>query len=311
MKNVVVVGSLNMDLVSTVGTMPREGETILANSFSMHSGGKGANQAAAVGRLGGCVDMIGALGDDAFAQQLADDLADAGVGTAGIKRVAGSSGCATILVAASGSNCIVVNAGANAQLCPEDLDHAASRIADAAVILCQLETPLDTVEHLGELALRAGSCFVLDPAPAPTAPLSEALMKSVTWLTPNETETATLLALLGQGHCDLSSEDDVQAAADVLLNAGPRNVVIKRGSQGVYIAGKDCTASFIVAPAVTAVDTTAAGDAFNGGFAFALAQGKSPAEAAAFACRVAAYSVTRHGAQEAMPTMDDLNTFLQ
>lgn len=306
MKTIVVVGSLNVDLVSTLDRMPVEGETIAGTGFQIHSGGKGANQAVAIGRLGAPVEMVGALGDDAFAETLAADLRSAGVGTAGVKRVAGSSGCAIILVAKSGSNCIVVNAGANAELRPDDLHQHASLFRDASVVLCQLETPIETVMEAAVLARAASVPFVLDPAPMTAEALPAELLKLVTWLTPNETETAALLSQMGQPGHDLGSDPGVERAAEQLLSMGPRNVILKRGSRGVYLAGADCTPAHIAAEPVTAVDTTAAGDAFNGGFAFALAQGKTPAEAAAFACSVAAFSVTRCGAQESMPLMADL-----
>jgi ribokinase len=214
-ERIVVVGSLNMDLVPTVEAMPREGETITGNSFSIHSGGKGGNQAVAIGRLGGSVEMIGALGDDAFAQQLEADLTAAGVGTAGIKHVPGSTGCATILVASSGSNSIVANPGANAHLLPEDLDRESARIAVAAVVLCQLETPLGTVEHLCRIISRTGACFVLDPAPAPKVPIPKDLLKRVTWLTPNETETGTLLSLLGHEPWTSRQRGELQRQAHI------------------------------------------------------------------------------------------------
>ena len=310
MKKIVVVGSLNMDLVSRVVTLPQEGETITGTSFSMHPGGKGANQAVAAGKLGADVEMIGALGDDAFADRLFAELAHAGVGAACIKRVQGTSGCATILVSETGSNCIVVTPGSNAQLDPEDLERASGMIEKAAVVLCQLETRLDTVLHLAEITARAGVPLVLDPAPMAVEPLPMELLQRVTWLTPNETETAGLLAQLGHAGLDLSSDKGLERAAAVLQSAGPRNVIIKRGDKGVYMSGLDCMASRIAAPKVTAVDTTAAGDAFNGGFAFALAQGKSPHAAAEFACTVAAFSVMSPGAQESMPSMDALNQWL-
>lgn len=304
-KTIVVVGSLNLDLVARVNRLPTLGETITGLDFQTHCGGKGANQAVALARLGASVKMIGKLGTDAFATQLREGIEGAGVDIGCIESVPGSSGTALITTSTSGENTIVVIPGANAALLPEDIDRYREQIEQASMVLAQLEIPPQTTEYLGEVVRNAGVPFLLDPAPA--YPLSREFLRSVTWLTPNESETRLLLAADADGQ----SSSSVTEAADRLLRLGVRNVILKLGAKGVYLAGKDVEPTFVEAFPVEAVDTTAAGDAFNGAFAFALAQRRmSPAEAAEFACGVAALSVTRCGAQPSMPTIDESEAFL-
>jgi ribokinase len=304
-KKIVVVGSINLDLVAYVPRMPAEGETIVGNGFATYPGGKGANQAVAAARLGGDVVMIGRLGQDQFATQLLQDLQGAGVNTECVLNVPKPSGSAVILVTAQGGNSIVVIPGANYELGPADLDRHIETLRDAAVILAQLEIPIETVEHLGELAAKLSVPFLLDPAPAQA--LSPSILRNVTWLTPNESETSSILSHLGSSDVDLLGREAISAAAERLLAAGVGNVILKLGSRGVYLAGKDVPPTHIATYRVDAVDTTAAGDAFNGGFAYALTHGLPPLEAARFACAVAAISVTRAGAQPSMPTLAEVN----
>jgi ribokinase len=306
LKKIVVVGSINLDLVAYVPRMPAEGETIVGNDFATYPGGKGANQAVAAARLGGDVVMIGRLGQDHFAKQLLQALEDAGVNTACVLNVAKPSGSAVILVTAEGGNSIVVIPGANHQLHAADLDQHLDALRGAAVILAQLEIPIDTVQHLGELAATLCVPFILDPAPAQA--LSPNILRNVTWLTPNESETSNILTHLGYPMEDLLGDDAISAASERLLATGARNVILKLGSRGVYLSGKDVPSTYIAPYRVDAVDTTAAGDAFNGGFAYGLTQGMPPVEAARFACAVAAISVTRAGAQPSMPTLAEVNT---
>jgi ribokinase len=178
-------------------------------------------------------------------------------------------------------------------------------LREAAVILAQLEVPIETVEWLGEVAATLGVPFILDPAPAQA--LSPAILRNVTWLTPNESETSSILRNLGDSIEDLLGEDAVAKASERLLATGVRNVILKLGSRGVFLAGKDVASTFIAPYKVEAVDTTAAGDAFNGGFAYGLTHGMPAIEAARFACAVAAISVTRAGAQPSMPTLAEVN----
>lgn len=248
--------------------------------------------------------MIGRLGTDAFGMQLRAGLDTAGVDTGCVTNVDGPSGSAVILVTPHGGNSIVVVPGANNSLQPEDLETHLETIRGASILLAQLEIPLNTVERLGELAAELGIPFLLDPAPAQA--LSGAMLRNVTWLTPNESETRTVLEHLG-GTVD---DSDVAGAAERILATGVRNVILKLGSRGMYLAGKDVEAGFVPAYRVTAVDTTAAGDAFNGGFAYALTRGQTPLAAAGFAAAVAGISVTRVGAQPSMPQLADVEALM-
>ena len=303
-KRIVVVGSINLDLVAATEHIPIAGETVAGSLFQTFAGGKGANQAVAVARLGAQVSMIGKLGNDAFGVQLRESLANANVNTDAVDIVSGSSGVALITTDTEGQNAITVVAGANARLSPSDLDAQIGLIRSAGILLTQLEIPIETVEYLARIAAEGEIPLMLDPAPA--RPLPSSLLKRVNWLTPNETETCILTGL-PPGDLD---ETSLEEAADKLLDAGCRNVVLKLGNRGCYVALADGTRERLPAYAVSAVDTTAAGDAFNGAFAVALVNGQSPIEAAAWASGVAAISVTRHGAQTSMPTAVEVDRFL-
>jgi ribokinase len=296
-KSIVVIGSLNVDLVARVDRIPVPGETIIGLNFEMFSGGKGANQATAAARLGAPVKMIGKLGSDAFAAQLREGLEKSGVDT--------SSGTALIESSADGENSIVVIPGANALLLPADIDRHRHEIEEAAIVLAQLEIPRETTEYLAYVVHAAGVPLILDPAPA--RHLSREVLSRVDWLTPNETETQMLLGLTANG----VSSTPVPEAAARLLDMGVRNVILKLGARGVYLAGQDVESGAIEGREVEVVDTTGAGDAFNGAFAFALVHNEMDVrEAAAFACGAAALSVTRAGAQASMPTLDECESFL-
>jgi ribokinase len=304
-KRVVVVGSINLDLVATTQRIPLAGETVSGISFNTFPGGKGANQAVAAARLGAPVSMIGKLGNDSFGATLRASLEAAGVDTRAVGNVPTSSGLAQITTAANGENAIVVVGGANAQLFPVDLDTHIDVIRQSGILLTQLETPMETIEHLAEIAYREGRPLVLDPAPA--RPLPESLLRRVEWLTPNETETCSLLEMSAQELPQNALED----AATKLLQRGSRNVLLKLGQRGCYLALADGTRKLLPAFAVSAIDTTAAGDAFNGAFAMAMLQGKDPISSATWASAVAAISVTRRGAQPSMPTAAEVQAFLQ
>jgi ribokinase len=308
-KTIVVVGSINMDMVASVERMPALGETMHGISFATYPGGKGANQAVGAARLGAPVTMIGRLGKDVFATELRESLVGVGVAIEQIESGEGPSGCAVILTTANGENSIVVIGGANQKLTPQDLETHAAEIGNAAIVLAQLETPLETIVKLGAIAYAAKVPFVLDPAPVCALPAE--LLRTVTWITPNETETVLLMRQLNESIDNIDDTADVKRAAKCLLGAGVRNVLIKMGSKGVYLEGADVAPTFVPAFSVKAVDSTAAGDAFNGGFAYALAvRGFEPAAAARFACAAAALSVTRAGAQPSMPTLDEVERFL-
>lgn len=303
-KPIVVVGSINLDLVTNADHIPAAGETVPGRGFQMHPGGKGANQAVAVARLGYPVQMIGKIGADVSGDQLWAHLRDAGVGLAGVERIDGSSGTAVIVVAPQGENCIVVTPGANARLLPESVDRHLDIISDAGLVMTQLEIPLETVEYLAEVCFRLSIPLMLDPAPARDLP--EKLLSRVSWFTPNEIETAFYLSPTGH-LSDVGSPSD---AGRLLLEKGPAAVILKRGSRGAFLIA-DGLEHQLDAFAVEAVDTTAAGDAFNGAFAVGLMSGKSPVESARFAVAAASLSVTRPGAQPSMPTLAEVTRMLK
>ncbi len=296
-KPIVVVGSINMDLVAHTHHIPVPGQTVIGTGFDTTPGGKGANQAVAVARLGYPVQMVGMVGDDVFGQALLDNLAKAGVGTEAVARVSGPSGVAPILVAESGENSIVVVPGANGKMDKAAVDRQGALIRSAGMVLCQLELPLEIVGHVLALCADAGVPVVLDPAPA--APLPDSAFRQVAWFTPNETEAAFYLG----------NQPNSEAAAQQLLQKGLKGVVLKRGSDGAYVAvaGK---AAWVKPFPVKPVDTVAAGDSFNGAFAVALLEGNDPWAAARFASAAAAISVTRKGAQASMPSRADVERFL-
>jgi ribokinase len=304
-KRIVVVGSINLDLVGATQRIPIAGETVAGLSFQTFPGGKGANQAVAAARLGGSVSLLGKVGTDVFGAQLRESLEESKVNTDGIDVVPGSSGVALITTDAKGENAITVVAGANGYLSPADLDAHISTIRSAGILLTQLEIPLETVEYLGAIAIRERIPLVLDPAPA--RPLPTPLLKCIDWLTPNETEACFLL---GWAPGELSDEV-IEDAANALLALGSRNIIIKLGGRGCYVALLNGVRQLLPAYHVHAIDTTAAGDAFNGAFALALLNGQDPISSASWAAAVAAISVTRPGAQPSMPTSLEVDRFLE
>jgi ribokinase len=294
-----------MDLVTTAERIPLVGETIAGRDFQTHHGGKGANQAVAIARLGYPVELIARLGSDGFGDELWEGLKRAGVGIRGVRQVEGSSGVAVIMVSPQGENCIVVTPGANAMLSPEDLEDHVELIRSAGLVLAQLETPLQTVHRLAEICDREAVPFILDPAPAQTLP--EELLRLVTWFTPNETEAGFYV---GDLSLNLAEGKDSTAMVRALMGTKVRNVLLKRGERGFQMIDGGQVNS-LPAFAVSAIDTTAAGDAFNGAFAVALMSGKSPLESGRFAAAAAAISVTRSGAQDSMPNVLDVQTLLE
>jgi ribokinase len=302
-KSIVVVGSINIDLVAHVERIPARGETLLGRGFETNPGGKGANQAAAVGRLGYPVAMIGRVGADRFGEQLRQSLADAGVDTSAIAVSEAPTGTAVILVEPAGENSIIVTPGANARLSPEDLDAQVDLLRGAAMVLTQLEIPLATVEHLAAICVRAGVALMLDPAPARDLPAT--LWRNLTWITPNDTEARQL--------CQHSSTNGSgpTTTIEALLALGARNVALKLGEHGAYLGMQDGLRAQVPAFAVKPADTTGAGDAFNAAFAVALVRGENPRQAARFAAAAAAVSVTRHGALPSMPSQADVERLME
>jgi ribokinase len=303
-KPIVVVGSINIDLVARAERIPLAGETVSSSDFQMHPGGKGANQAVAVARLGYPVRMIGRVGSDAFGEKLRAQLTESGVDASAVRTSRGPSGVAVIAVAPSGENAIVVTPGANAQVFPKDVDENAEVIRDAGVVLSQLEIPFETVQHLGRLCAEANVPLILDPAPARL--LGADLLERISWLTPNETEIMQCLPDAMRS----SRSQDAFEVVEALVKRVRCGVVLKMGSRGAYVATKDGIRQQIDAFRVDAVDTTAAGDAFNGAFAVGFVMGKSPLESARFAVAASAVSVTRAGAQPSMATMEEVERML-
>ena len=304
-KPIVVVGSINMDLVASAEHIPSVGETIEGTRFQLQPGGKGANQAVAVARLGYSVHMIGKVGDDSFGVQLRNQLEESGVETAGVGGSSGSSGIALIVVSDRGENSIVVIPGANATLTPDFLEQKRDIICSAGVVLTQLEIPLETVEYLASMCERENIPLILDPAPARS--LSRSLLESIAWFTPNETEAAFFAG--GDEGADNSSSPD--AVAVRLFEKGVRRMVLKLGDRGALIVTGADSQLMLKAAKVSAIDTTGAGDAFNGAFATGLLMWNEPFKSARFAIAAAAVSVTRFGAQASMASMNEVQELLE
>lgn len=300
---IVVIGSINMDLVLRVPRMPLPGETLTGGAFRTIPGGKGANQAVACARLSGKVAgaqqvaMVGCVGDDAFGATLRAALVGDGIIDSHVTTLPGvASGIASILVDDNGQNSIVIAGGANDLLSPAHIDAAKALIEQADIVVLQLETPMATVVHAIQLARSLGKTVVLNPAPA--ASLPEGVLELVDYLIPNEIEAAMLAGVSPEGA-------DAKALAAALQKLGSDNVIITLGSKGVHAAlyGGDYT---FPAEAVQAVDTTAAGDTFIGGFVAGLASGMDEAEAIGQGQRAAAWSVTKPGAQTSIPHLHEL-----
>jgi len=294
-KPIVVVGSINTDLVAVTERIPAVGETVIGSDFQIYPGGKGANQAVAVARLGYPVRLIGRLGNDTFGARLRADLEKAGVESSGVSTSDGVSGVAVIVVSERGDNSIVVAPGANSKVIPEDLDTNIAILRSAGMVLAQLEIPLETIEYLARICAREHVPLILDPAPARHLPLG--IYKDIAWFTPNQTEAAFYL---GQNQVESHPQSPCEMAKRFLFN-GCRGVAMKMGAQGTYLASQDGIGKLVPAFPVNPIDTTAAGDAFNAGFATGLMLGKSPFDSALLAAAVAGISVTRTGAQPSMP----------
>ena len=297
-----VLGSLNMDMVTRVERFPKPGETIRGISFNIFPGGKGANQAVALARLGASVRIAGAIGTDVLGGQYAEILKKEGVELDALARIQGvATGTASIEVSTEGENHIVVVAAANGLADMAFVEERKSAIASSDYLLLQLEVPMEAVAGGARIAKDAGAAVVLDPAPA--AKLSDELLALVDFITPNETEAA---ALTGE---DTSTDAGIKRAARTLLSRGVKTVVIKAGKRGAFVArGKD----FFAVPGypVHVVDTVAAGDSFNAGLAVALGDGLGIADAVRFANAVGALSTMKEGAQSAMPTRAEVDAFM-
>lgn len=300
MKKICVIGSLNMDLVVSVDKMPKPGQTLIGDSFKEVPGGKGANQAVAMARLEGNVSMIGKVGNDGFGQTLINALKKDSVCTDYIKMEQGPSGVALITVDKNAENCIVVAPGANFKLTESDIDYNIDAIKNSDIVVVQLETPINTIKYALKKAKELGKYTILNPAPA--IKLEDELIKNVDLLTPNETELEIISGI------SINNEEDLNKAAQEMINKGVVELIVTLGSKGSLYINKE-KSIFKKAYKVKAVDTTAAGDSYTGALAVAFANGESTEEAMDFASKVGALSVQKEGAQSSLPTLEDVKNF--
>lgn len=302
-KRIAVIGSCNTDMVIRTIKMPRPGETVLGGSFMMNQGGKGANQAVAAAKLGGETLFIAKVGDDIFGKQTIEKLKSAGVETTdvGVTKEY-PSGVALINVDESGENSIAVASGANAALLPADIDAAESAIASAAIMIMQLEIPVETVVHAAKVAKRHGVTVVFNPAPAPRKALPAELLANVDIIIPNKTEAETITGI------EITDDDTALKAILAMHGFGIKTVIFTLGSKGALVCENgDC--ELVPSFKVKAVDTTAAGDTFCGALCVALAEGMTLHRAAEFANKAASIAVTRMGAQQSIPYRDEIGKF--
>lgn len=299
---IVVVGSSNTDMIVQMARLPKPGETILGGSFSIAAGGKGANQAVGAARAGGHVVFVARVGQDMFGRQAVESLVRDGIDVRYVfKDRTTPSGVALIFVGKDGENCIAVASGANGRLSSADVKKAKAAFVGARFLLMQLETPLETVWTAAQLAAKAGVRVILNPAPARSLPSK--LYKHISLLTPNETETELLTGI------KVTNVADAARAAVRLLAKGVQTVIITLGRRGAFVATKE--GKYLVPGfKVRSVDSTAAGDIFNGALAAALSEDKPLPEAVRFANAAAAISVTRLGAQPSAPGRKEIESFL-
>lgn len=300
MKNICVIGSLNMDLVVNVDTMPKPGQTIIGSNFKEVPGGKGANQAVAMARLNGNVSMIGKVGEDGFGQTLINSLKNDKVDTTYIQTSKGATGVALITVDKNAQNSIVVSPGANFEVKEDDIDNNIEAIKNSDIVVLQLETPLNTIKYALNKAKELNKYTILNPAPA--VKLDDERIKNVDLLTPNETELEIISGV------SIETEEDIQKAAQIMIEKGVKELIVTLGSKGSLYINKE-KSMFKKAYKVEAVDTTAAGDSYTGALAVALSQDKNIEDAMDFASKVGALSVLKEGAQSSLPTLEDVKNF--
>lgn len=299
--SIAVVGSLNMDIVVTVDKLPAEGETLQGNGMAEVPGGKGANQAAAIGKLGTPVCMIGKVGTDGNAPVLLRSLEEAGVDTdAVMKTTEAPTGIAVVTVDAAGHNHIIVVPGANGELCKEDIDRQRQSIEQCEIVVLQLEVPLETVGYTLRLAKELGKTTVLNPAPART--LDDEILRHVDFLIPNEHELQMI------AHIGPIDEQSFEQAARAFMDKGVQAVIVTLGEKGCYYADGEGVTAY-PARKVNAVDTTAAGDSFIGGFVDGYLASRDADAAIRQAQIAAAITVTRHGAQSSLPTKQEIEAY--
>ncbi|RJP63202.1 MAG: ribokinase [Ignavibacteriales bacterium] len=303
MKRILVIGSSNTDMIVNVPRIPKPGETILGGRFLLAAGGKGANQAVAAARSGGNVTFVSKVGKDSFGKQSLEGYRLDGINTEYILIDENeSTGVALIYVSEDGENSIAVASGANMKITPEDIQNISELIEQNDFLLMQLEIPLETVKAAAKIANHLNKKIILNPAPAQY--LDDELLKCISIITPNETEAEILTGK------NIKSDNDISDAAEFLMAKGIDTVIITLGAKGIFLATKDIR-EFITSFKVDAVDTTAAGDVFNGALVTALAEDKSLIEAAIFGNAASALSVTKSGAQPSIPLRKDVEHFLR
>ena len=300
MKKICVIGSLNMDLVVNVENMPKKGQTLIGSDFKEVPGGKGANQAVAMARLGGDVTMIGKVGTDSFGQTLIDALKNDNVDTTYVHKENGPTGVAMITVDKNAENAIVVAPGANFKVSKNDIDKNIEAIKESDIVVVQLETPLDTIKYTLKKAKEFGKYTILNPAPA--VKLEDSIIENVDLLTPNETELEILSGV------SINNEDDILDAAKTMIEKGVKELIVTLGSKGSLYINKD-KSMFKKSYKVEAVDTTAAGDSYTGALSVAFSKNEDIETAMDFASIVGALCVTKEGAQSSLPTLEEVNKF--
>jgi len=297
-QNILVVGSSNTDMVIRIEHLPRPGETVTGGTFFMNPGGKGANQAVSAARLGGKVTFICKTGNDIFGSQAKQLFEKEGIDISYMfSDLEYPSGVALITVDSEAENCIAVASGSNANLLPGDLSTVRDAVEKAEIILMQLEIPFETVKYVTEIARKSDKKVILNPAPA--QPLVRELLQSLYLITPNETEAEMISGI------KITDNDSLKACARAIYDMGVQSVIITLGSQGAFLYN-DTYNEHIPGDKVKAVDTTAAGDIFNGALAVALSEGRDLIEAVRFANKAAAVSVTRIGAQASAPYRNEV-----
>lgn len=301
MSSVVVVGSLNMDLVASTKKMPRAGETVIGASFQQIPGGKGANQAVAIARLGGNVRMIGTVGDDGFGDTLVEALNKDKVDTAFVRKENDcSTGVAVITVDEQANNSIIVIPGANYRMTIEDIDNCIDQINESDLVVLQLEVPIEVVKHTLVKAKELGKYTILNPAPAQY--LDNDIISKVDLLIPNETELEILSGIT------IKDQNDILEAGRRLIASGVKELIVTLGEQGcLYLTGKEYR--YFKAYKVSAIDTTAAGDSFVGGITIGLMNGLEMDQAIELASKVGALTVTKQGAQSSLPYLEAVTQF--
>jgi len=303
MKKICVIGSLNMDLTTSVDEFPKPGETVAGQNFKLHFGGKGANQAIAARILGAEVQMIGLLGDDDYGLRYEKRLSKFGIDTSGIRTINGvSTGVAVINVNKDGENTIVIVSGANGLADRSFIEKMGPMLLKNDLFLLQLEMPLSTVAYTAEFLKKNGKMVILDPAPA--CVFDDGIYKNISYITPNETEIEMLTGI------KINETEDYERAGKILLEKGVQTVIIKAGANGSFIVSADGI-KHVPSFSVEVKDTTAAGDSFNAGLAFSLANGCSVDDSVRFANAVGALATTEYGAQDAMPDYHCVKKFME